>query len=153
MDCCLKLNIGIVSIAAFVLKRRFLFYKGTSKVCDTMTQSRIYEIQIYETRREEKVCDTVSQSKEGERMVFTIKAVGRKYILPPIRAEPVMGEKQPIAQRKSYKNKKERINQIGKGVPSVDTGGFLFVQDKEFIHFWFWFQDNLWHFLHQQSES
>lgn len=86
-------------------------------------------------------------------MVFTIKAVGRKYILPPIRAEPVMGEKQPIAQRKSYKNKKERINQIGKGVPSVDTGGFLFVQDKEFIHFWFWFQDNLWHFLHQQSES
>ena len=86
-------------------------------------------------------------------MIYIFKAVQQEYILPPIRAEPMMGEKQPIAQRKSYKNKKERINQIGKGGPSVDTGGFLFVQDKEFIHFRFWFQDRIWHFLHQQSES
>lgn len=32
-------------------------------------------------------------------------------------------------------NKKERKNQIGKGGPSVDTGGFLFVQDEEIICF------------------
>lgn len=57
-------------------------------------------------------------------MIYIFKAVQQEHILPPIRAGPVMGEKQPIAQRKSYKNKKERINQIGKGEPSVDTGGF-----------------------------
>lgn len=62
----------IVCIAAFVLKRRFLFYKGTGKVCDTM-----------------------SQSKEGGRMALTIM---RGHLLPPVRAEPVVGRKQPIAQ-------------------------------------------------------
>lgn len=42
-----------------------------------------------------KVCDTVSQSKEGERMALTIM---RGHLLPPVRAEPVVGRKQPIAQ-------------------------------------------------------
>ena len=106
----------------------------------------------FETWQEETLRHGVVKSERG-RMIYIYKAVQQEYILPPIRAEPMVERKQLIAQRKSYKNKKERINQIGKGEPSVDTGGFLFVQDKEFIHFWFWFQDKIWHFLHQQSES
>lgn len=58
-----------------------------------------------------------------------IKAVGWKHLCPPIRAEPALGEKQPVAQL--HENKKERKNQIRKGEPSVDTGGFLFVQDEK----------------------
>jgi len=40
-------------------------------------------------------------------MIYIFKAVQQEYILPPIRAEPVMDRKQPIAQRKSNKNKKK----------------------------------------------
>ena len=75
---------GIACVAAFVLKRRFLFCEGTGKVCDT-----------------------VSQSGEGGRMALITK----KNLLPPIRAEPGEGRDQPIVQsiKNKTKNKKERI--------------------------------------------
>ena len=47
----------------------------------------------------------MSQSKEGERMALTIM---KGHLLPPIRAEPVVGEKQPVAQLKYYKIIRQR---------------------------------------------
>lgn len=56
----------------------------------------------------EKVCDTVSQSQKGRVMDFTIiKAVGWKHPHPPIRAEPAVGEKQPVAQLHENKIKRK----------------------------------------------
>lgn len=44
-----------------------------------------------------ELCDTMSQSQEGELMAFMIiKAAGREHIRPPVRAEPVLGRKQPV---------------------------------------------------------
>ena len=94
-----------------------------------MTGVQTCALPIFYKTWQGKVCDIVSQSQKGEIIVYIIKAVQQEHFLPPVRAEPVLVRKQPIAQRKQYKNKKERISQTGKGGPSVDTGGFLFVQN------------------------
>ncbi len=70
----------------------------------------------------------VAKSERGDNsLYYQGSATGTFPATSPGRA--CVGEETAHCTIKIIQNKKERISQTGKGGPSVDTGGFLFVQN------------------------
>lgn len=70
-------------VAKWVPCRNVVLRTGGQELYDMMSQSGFYAAQKSLRHR-------VAKSERG-RMIYIYKAVQQEYILPPIRAEPVMG--------------------------------------------------------------